>query len=134
MARIDWLTARELAFFDRRDRLCLVGMTTRLPVPSVPLAINQLMLVARLTDLHMVEEFEVRVEVVRPNGMFSNPLDRRCISIETAGEYVLVTLRGVPIPEAGMYQFHVSLTGQDAVVVWIPVTCVGTPEHYVGVH
>lgn len=134
MARIDWLTACELAFFDRQDRLCIVGMTTRLPVPRLPLAVNQLMLVARLGDLRTVEEFEVRVEVVLPNGMFSNPRDGRCISIEMAGEYVLVTLRGLPLAEEGPYQFQVSLSGQQPAVLTIPVVSVGAPEQYVGIH
>ena len=63
MARIDWVVACDLAFFDRQDRLCLVGVTSRLPVPRLPLAINQLMLVARLVDLRTVEQFEVSVAV-----------------------------------------------------------------------
>jgi hypothetical protein len=42
MARIDWALACDLAFFDRQDRLCIVGITRRLPVPRLPLAINQL--------------------------------------------------------------------------------------------
>jgi hypothetical protein len=125
MAQIASVTACELAFFDRQDRLCLIGVTTRLPVPRLPLAINQLMLVARLTHLRTVEELEVRVEVLTPNGMLSSPTEPGCITIDLSGEYVLVTLRGVPILQEGVYGFQVSLAGQLAVGVNIPVLMVG---------
>jgi len=73
MARIDWALACDLAFFDRQDRLCIVGITRRLPVPRLPLAINQLMLVARLIDLQAVEEIEVSVAVLGPSGLWTTP-------------------------------------------------------------
>ena len=44
MARIDWALLCDLAFFDRQDRLCVVGIVRRLPAPRLPLAISQMML------------------------------------------------------------------------------------------
>jgi hypothetical protein len=44
MARIDWARLCELAFLDAHGRLCLIGVTTHLPVPSLPLAVHQLMI------------------------------------------------------------------------------------------
>ena len=134
MARIDWLTACELAFWDRQDRLCLVGITTRLPVPDLPIAVNELMLVAHLTDLSQIEEFEVHVDVVMPNGTFTSPRDNRCIVIEVSGEYVMVTLRGLPLADEGVYRFEVSLGGQPPATLNIPVLMVGTRTSHAGVH
>ena len=134
MARIRSLIACEMAFLDRQDRLCLIGITTHLPVPSLPLAVNQLMLVAQLSELQQVEEFGVNVEVIMPNGMFSNPREPECISIEMAGPFVLVTLRNVPLAQEGVYRFEVGLTGQEPSVVTIPVLLASAPEPTVGVH
>jgi hypothetical protein len=134
MARIDWVTACELAFLDRQDRLCVIGMTTHLPVPQLPLELNQLMLVARLTELRTVEEIGVRVEVVTPGGLFSSPRDSGCLSIEMAGHFVFVTLRGLPLMQEGVYRFEVGLTGQTPSVVPIPVLLVGSPKSFAGVN
>jgi hypothetical protein len=134
MARIESLTACELAFLDRQDRLCVIGMTTHLPVPKLPVELNQLMLVARLTDLRTVEEFGVRVEVVTPGGLFSNPRDPGCLSIDMAGPFVFITLRALPLTEEGVYRFEVGLTGQTPSVVPIPVLLVGSARPLVGVN
>ncbi len=49
MARIEWATLCDLAFFDRQDRLCIIGMFRRLPAPSLPLAINPVLTAERLS-------------------------------------------------------------------------------------
>lgn len=69
MARIDWAVLCDLAFFDRQDRLCIVGITRQLPAPRLPLAISQMMLVGRLTDIQPVEEIAVSVAIVTPKGV-----------------------------------------------------------------
>jgi hypothetical protein len=51
-----------------------------------------------------------------------------------AGQFVLVTLRNVPLPEEGIYRFEVRLTGQELSVVTIPVCWPADPEPTVGVH
>jgi hypothetical protein len=43
MARVDWAVLCELAFLDQQNRLCVVGITTTLPVPRLPILVNQLM-------------------------------------------------------------------------------------------
>jgi hypothetical protein len=129
MARIDWVLACDLAFFDRQDRLCLVGITNRLPVPRLPLAIDQLMLVARLVDLRSVEEFEVSVAVLGPSGRWTTPTNGHGVAIEMSGEYVLITLREIPLVEEGVYGFHISLSGQEPAAIDIPVLAVGAARH-----
>jgi Family of unknown function (DUF6941) len=118
MARIDWAVLCDLAFFDRQDRLCVIGVVERLPAPSLPLAINQMMLVARLTDLRLVEEIGISVAVITPDGsiIFSDD----CV-IEMVHEYVLVTVRSVPLREEGLYRFRIALTSQAPVYIDVPV-------------
>jgi hypothetical protein len=43
MARIEWALVCELAFLDRHERVSLIGVATHFPVPSLPLAINKIM-------------------------------------------------------------------------------------------
>lgn len=124
MARIDWAVLCDLAFFDRQDRLCAIGVITRFPVPNLPLALNQVVLVARLADIRPAEEVEVIIALVAPNGMWTTPRDSQGVVIEMSGEYVLATLRGIPLHEEGVYGFQISLKGQPAVSVNIPVLTV----------
>lgn len=126
MARIDWLVACDLAFIDRQDRLCVVGIVRSLPVPDVPLAMHQMMLVARLADLRQVEEFEVSVAIRGPRGLFTTPTNGQGLVIEMSGEYILITLRSLPLLDEGVYRFEVSLTGQSAQAIDVPVFAIQT--------
>jgi len=51
-----------------------------------------------------------------------------------AGQFVLVTLRNVPLSQEGIYRFEVGLTGQEPSVVTIPVLLASVPAPTVGVH
>src|SRR5215470_16153257 len=117
MARIEWATLCDLAFFDRQDRLCIIGIFRTLPVPSLPLALSQVMLVAKLTDIRPVEELSISIGVLSPSGRRPAPRQPDGIVIEMAREYVLATLRDLPILEEGIYRFHVALGAQALVAV-----------------
>ena len=124
MARIDWAVLCELAFLDQQDRLCVVGITTTLPVPRLPILVNQLMMVARLDELRAVEEIQVAAAVVSPSGVCRTPSADAGVSIEMAREYVLVTLRSIPIREEGVHSFRMLISGQPPLSVDIPVVTV----------
>ena len=126
MARVDWAVLCELAFLDRQDRLCVVGMTTTLPVPRLPILVNQLMLVARLDRLKRVEEIQVAAAVVSPNGIWKTPSVDDSVSIEMAREFVLVTLRSIPLAEEGVHSFRMLIAGHPPVSVDVPVVLVGS--------
>jgi hypothetical protein len=128
MARIEWAALCDLAFFDRQDRLCIIGMFRQLPVPSLPLALSQVMLVAKLTDIRPVEELSISIGVVAPSGRSPAPSRSDGIVIEMAREYVLATLRDVPIFEEGVYRFQIALGGQALVSVDLPALTVARPS------
>src|SRR5262245_60180500 len=110
MAGIDWAVLCDLAFFDRQERLCLVGIVRKLPIPALPLALGQVMLVGHLSDVREVEQFQISVAVVTPRGLVTIPKSSDCVEIEIAHDYVLVTLRALPITEEGVYRFQLGLS------------------------
>ena len=126
MARVDWTVLCELAFLDRQDRLCVIGLTTALPVPHLPILVNQLMLVARLDGLRPIEEIQVAAAVVSPTGIWKTPSDDDSVSIEMAREFVLVTLRSIPLAEEGIHSFRILIGGQPPASIDVPVVLVGS--------
>jgi hypothetical protein len=124
MARVDWAVLCELAFLDRQDRLCVVGIITTLPVPRLPIVVTQLMMVVRLDELKAVEEIQVAAAVVSPSGIWTTPSGDAGVSIEMAREYVLATLRSIPIREEGVHSFRMLISGQPPLSVDIPVMTV----------
>jgi hypothetical protein len=121
MARIEWTLLCELAFLDQQKRLCIVGVTTELPVPRLPLAVNQLMLVARLADLRKTEEIEVAAGVTSPAGIWKTPPRGDGLVIEMAHGYIFVTLRGLPLQEEGVHTFSLMVSGRPPVSLDVPV-------------
>ncbi|HKE88167.1 MAG TPA: hypothetical protein VKB50_30635 [Vicinamibacterales bacterium] len=121
MATIDWALVCSAAFFDQQQRLCMIGIAREFPVPQLPIVVRQVMLVARLRDLSLVDEIVVTVAVVTPSGLVNAPVAQNSMVVERAGEFVLVTMRDVPLAEEGAYSFQVALRGQPAVTVDIPV-------------
>jgi hypothetical protein len=132
MARIDWAVVADVAFFDRHARLCMVGIATRLLVPALPVIVRQMMVVARVVDPHPGEEMDVGAAVLTPTGQWAVPDDPDNVHIEVAAEYVLVTLRDLPLNEEGTYRFSVHLD-QQIVAVDVPV-CVMPARRYAEVH
>ena len=129
MARIDWAQLCELAFLDNCGRLCVIGITNRFPVPSLPPAVTQIMIAARIVDIRPGEEFDVSLSVAMPNGLWTAPDDSEGYEVGIAGEYVLMTLRNLPLHQEGIYRFEVSLDGGVPVALEIPVFLVSKPRH-----
>src|SRR5262245_24689682 len=112
MARIDWAVVCEHAFFDRQERLCLVGITRQLAFPSLPVGLHQLVVVARLADILPVDEIAVSVGVVTPSNGVVSPSMPEGLALQVIREYIVATLRDVPLSEEGNYRFQIELRGQ----------------------
>src|SRR5262245_42912483 len=101
--------------------MCLIGIVRRLTVPSLPLTLRQVMLVARLKDIQPVDEVAIVVGMVTPSGGHIVRTGSTNVEIEMAGEYVLAALRDVQLIEEGTHRFQIMLRGQPVVSVAIQV-------------
>ena len=124
MPRVEWMVACELAYFDRHGRMCMVGVMTDLRLPSVPLQMRQMTLVARLADRRPGSALNVGFAVATPDGQWIGPSADDDIHIEVAFEYILITVRDLPFRMEGMYQFGLHLDSDQFVTVDIPVLVV----------
>src|SRR5580692_2693167 len=129
MTSIEWARPCETAFLDRYDRLCLIGVITHFPVPSLPVAVNQFMIAARVIDVPADDEFDVGVSVTTPNGLSVAPDGPEGFQVEVAGEYVLITLRQMPLTAEGVYRFLVSVGAEASVAGEIPVLIISRHRH-----
>lgn len=129
MAKLAWVHLCERAFLDNTDRLCVVGVVNRLPVPRLPVNVYQLMLAGHVVDVQPGEEFDIGVSIATPSGLCRPPDDPACLEISIEGEYVLATLRQFPLDEEGMYQFSMSIGEGAALTVEIPVLLVSRAAH-----
>jgi hypothetical protein len=109
----------------------MIGVATHFQVASLPLAICQIMMVARIIDARPGDEMEVGVAIATPRGLWTHP-GPAGYQMEQAGEYLLVTLREVPLTEAGAHRFALAL-GRQEVVVEVPVVVTSAAERR-GVH
>ncbi len=121
MATIDWAVLCELAFFDRHDRLNVIGMFREFYTPELPIVMRQAMLVARLADIRQADGFAVTVGIVTPDGRLVSATGDG-IAVEVVHDYVLVTLHDVPLRLPGLYRFRIALTGQGPVFVDVTLT------------
>ncbi len=131
MARLAWAHLCESAFLDSCGRLCLIGVTARLPVPALPIAVHQLMIAARVIDVAPNSEFDVAVGIHTPGGAIPAPEDPESLAIEMALDYVLITFRNLPLVEEGMYRFNVSVGADGPLTLEIPVFLISSlsPAH-----
>jgi len=124
MARMEWAQLCELAFLDDCDRLCMIGIMTRFPVPSLPIAVRQMMIVARIADVQSGESFGVGVSLTTPNGFSIAAHQTEGFEVGIAADYVFITLREIPFAEEGIHRLLVSIGDGDPAVLDIPVLLV----------
>src|SRR5262245_36211398 len=129
MATISWLQLCEHAFLDSADRLCVIGLTNRFMVPTLPVAVHHLMLAARVVGVRPGDELDVGVSVTTPSGLSPSPGDPECVDVSIAGEYILITLRQFPLGEEGLYRFAISLDNNEPVALEVPVLVMSTATH-----
>src|SRR5262249_19860467 len=127
MIRIDWAQLCETAFLDNCDRLCMIGVMTRFPAPTLPIVMRQLMIVVRIADVQSKESFGVGVLMVTPSGVSLSPRHADGLDIAVTAEYIFITLRDIPLKEEGMYRFAISVGKGDPFSIDVPVRLVTSP-------
>jgi hypothetical protein len=121
MVRIDWAQLCEMAFFDDSDRLCMIGVMTRFPAPELPIAMRQIVIVVRIRDTQPDEAFGIGVTMVTPSGISLTPQNTDGFDVLVSTNYVLITLRDVPLDEEGVHRFSVSVGKGNPVSIDVPV-------------
>ena len=121
MVRIDWAQLCEMAFFDDCDRLCMIGVMSRLPAPALPIAMRQLMVVVRIADVEVDETFGIGLSMITPSGVSMTPNHSDGFDIAISSEYIFITLRDVPLAEEGLHRFAVSVGSGTPVSLDVPV-------------
>src|SRR5262245_34831612 len=133
MATLEWAQLCELAFFDNCERLCMVGITTRLSVPCLPLAVHQLMVAARLVGVQPGQAVEVNVGILTPDGRATSPAHDTSLDVMPTSEYLLITLRDIPLMQEGLHRVVVSADGGEPLVLDVPIALASQPT-YANVH
>jgi hypothetical protein len=113
-----------LAFLDKYERLCMVGVTTRFAVPSLPLLVRQIMIATRIDDIQPGNAVAMGISMVTPSGSVVVPSHGDGIEVSVAGDYILITLRDIPLSEEGFYRFEISMGEQESVVLDVLVRLV----------
>ncbi len=120
---IAWVVLCESTRTDQMNRMSLLGIASHMPVPSLPLVLTEHVVVARLSHQGEREELDVAFGVVTPAGLWVTPEDDNAASVAISGEYLIITLRSLPIRDEGIHRFEVGLgNGSSASVdisVWL---------------
>ena len=113
----------------RRGRLCLIGVTTHLPVPSLPIAVRQLMIAARVVNVRHGDELDVVVSILTPRGLLAQPETHGALDVAVAGgEFLLITVRDVPLTDEGIYRVVVSVGDNEPTTFALPVELLYKPS------
>jgi len=87
------------------------------------------MIAAQVVDLRPGETINLAVSITMPNGLSTTPETPDGIQVTIFPEYVLITLRQIPLMEEGLYRFTISLGAQEPVVITVPVLRVAQPAY-----
>lgn len=126
---VAWVVLCEAVARDETRRLSLIGIASHLPVPSLPMVLNEHTIVARLALSGRREQIDVSFGVRTPSGSWITPAADDAMSIEVSGEYVIITLRSLPLRSEGIHSFAVCLDNGSSASVDVPVwVCVPSEE------
>src|SRR5262245_29057299 len=117
---IDWAQLCEFAFMDRFSRLCLIGITRHFAVPSLPLAVRQLMIAVKLSGVQEGQILPIGVSMETPSGQSSAP-SANGYEINVLDEYALITLWDVPLSEEGTHRLAVHSGDANPYNIDLPV-------------
>lgn len=120
MITIAWAVLCEAISRDENNRLSLFGVASDLPVPSLPLVLTEHLIVARLSNSDG-NELDVTFGVTTPAGLWVTPIDEEAASVDVSGEYLVITLRSLPLRDEGVHRFEVGLSNGSMASVEIPV-------------
>jgi hypothetical protein len=127
MARVEWALLCDLAYFDAYRNLCMIGVQTQAPVPTLAAGSRRLAIAARVVELR--PRPDVAVSVSTPDGRLNAKAWCERIQVEAVGDYVVISLGGVPLMQEGIYRFEVSLDAWESASIDMPVVVGALQRH-----
>lgn len=111
MAAIDWAMVCDFAYLDRDQRLCVLGVTRQIVVPTLPHVLEHAVMVAHLVDVQPVDQIELcfRLTAAAEHGIDAQA---HHVAVEVVGEYVLARVNGVTLRSEGTYLFELVINGR----------------------
>ena len=106
----------------------MIGVMARFPAPQLPIAMRQIMIVLRIQEVQPGEAFRVAVSMVTPAGTLLTPQDSAGFEVTVVPDYIVITLRDIPLREEGVHRFSVSVGKGNPVSIDVPVRIVGNRE------
>jgi hypothetical protein len=131
---VEWVVLCESVARDDTGRLSLIGIASDLPVPSLPLLLVDHLVVARLTRLRAGQTAHVSFGIVTPAGIGITPAADGTASLDMVGDFVIITLRSLPLREEGLHRFEVSLDNGSSATVDVPVWLCAPREERSSIH
>jgi len=113
MLTVEWAFLCEHAFLDRSHRPCLISITDRYAVPSMPFVIAHVGLAIKAGTpdpsspallLRFITPTGQRIDMGQGHPM---------AGLEIAGEYLLFHLRNLPLETEGVYRFMLLANGVE---------------------
>jgi hypothetical protein len=127
MARVDWAFLCDLAYFDAYRNLCVIGVQTQSPVPTLPAGTRRFAIAARVVGLR--PRPDVAVSVSTPDSRLNATVWCERVEVEAVGDYLLVRLAGAPLVQEGIYRFEVTVNARESASIDIPVVVAALPRH-----
>jgi hypothetical protein len=121
MTTVDWAVVCDLAYFDRFNRLCMIGLETSGQPRRLPAGNNRLALAIHLQDRDPHDEPDVAVFVTSPGGHRRVADEVRDFCIESRGEYLLILMPSISLQEEGVYRFEVACGTNDLTMCEVSV-------------
>jgi hypothetical protein len=108
MTTVDWAVICDLAYFDRFNRLCLLGIETSGKVRTLPAGIHRLAVAIHLQDRDPDDDPDVSLFVTSPQGQWRAADEVGDFCVESRGEYLLLHMPSFPLQEEGIYRFELA--------------------------
>jgi hypothetical protein len=121
MARCDWAIICDYAFLDENRKMCMVGIFDRIFATAVPAVHHQASCVLKLIG-EPKERVHIRVDIVRPNGDVLGKIEGSGELSDDGTSQLNLGMRGLPLPDFGIYAFNIYMNDQFEKTIAITVT------------
>jgi hypothetical protein len=111
MARCDWAVVCDHAFLDENRKMCMIGIFDRVFAAAVPAVHHHAAVVLRLIG-EPRERVQIRVDIVRPSGEVLGKIEGMAELGDDGTSQLNLGLRGLPLPDFGIYAFNIYLGDQ----------------------